>query len=873
MREMPLFPKGEPGFVQLLREHEVFHPNWADTGQTFDSEDLDVRQGIKIFFAFPDPEHLLDTARADFSRFMAEAGITGEKIPFEVVFSPGMKYESFCLTVSDKITLTASDTEGIRRGLYHLCDKIASSPRLKRGEENISPWLKDRISRCFFGPIKRPPFNVDELMNDIDYYPEEYLSRLASEGTNGLWLTIEFKEICDTRIRKAPPEAAQRLAKLRRTVEKCRRYGIKIWVFGIEPACWSAALGNPLPEGYTQLLGEHFPAEKYVTEMYSFCPDSETARQYLYDSANFLFKEVPHLGGMITISYGERLTSCFSILDVTGEGKLPCPECKLQLSDAVQRVLEPLSQGIRDASPDAGLISWLYMAGMEQCAEWIYQIPEKLSGDITLCFNFESGLNRRQNGRVAVGGDYWLSQAGPSDRVGRMSLAVKGHCRLGAKLQVASSHELATVPYIPVPSLLYKKYKKMKALGVSSVIQCWYFGNYPGLMNKAAGRLAFEDFSRSEEEFLAELASVWGKDAPHITAAWKLFAESYSNYPVDNIFQYYGPMHDGPVWPLYLKPVNRALTRSWIADEFPCGDAVGECMTNFSLKELAELVLTMSRLWARGVEEFKKADRAYHELEFSLVEALNIHFASAANILKFYNLRAHLFKTVSHAPELLSELEEILRRERSNSLELAELSRSDLRLGYHSEAEVMKYFPEKLQWRADVLDDVLQNDLPEMRKAIEKGISLQTLLSPEEVVPAVPQQTYGNEYIRWSFSVGTDDLFFELEFPGYDGCEESVQLFFMDRDCIETPRHDIMLYKKDHPGENGSWHASYRLPRSAVGFSETFRFGVERVVRLPDGKHIYFNDKEGRFKHDVRLIYWYCRPEKTRLLQVYPHQK
>ena len=47
-------------------------------------------------------------------------------------------------------------------------------------------------------------------MNDIDYYPEEYLSRLAHEGVNGLWLTITFREICDTSIRKAVPEAVRR---------------------------------------------------------------------------------------------------------------------------------------------------------------------------------------------------------------------------------------------------------------------------------------------------------------------------------------------------------------------------------------------------------------------------------------------------------------------------------------------------------------------------------------------------------------------------------------------------------------------------------------------------------------------------------------
>ena len=45
-----------------------------------------------------------------------------------------------------------------------------------------TPWLENRISRCFFSPIKRPPFNRDELKDDIDYYPTNYLERLRREG-------------------------------------------------------------------------------------------------------------------------------------------------------------------------------------------------------------------------------------------------------------------------------------------------------------------------------------------------------------------------------------------------------------------------------------------------------------------------------------------------------------------------------------------------------------------------------------------------------------------------------------------------------------------------------------------------------------------
>ena len=97
------------------------------------------------------------------------------------------------------------------------------------------PWLRNRISRCYFGPIKRAPFFTDELMNDIDYYPEAYLDRLAHEGVNGLWLTVSFADLAKTDYFPVSPTRERRLAKLRRTVETCARYGIKTWLFFIEP--------------------------------------------------------------------------------------------------------------------------------------------------------------------------------------------------------------------------------------------------------------------------------------------------------------------------------------------------------------------------------------------------------------------------------------------------------------------------------------------------------------------------------------------------------------------------------------------------------------------------------------------------------------
>ena len=114
--------------------------------------------------------------------------------------------ESYRVEVTpEAVTLTAEDDDGMRRAVYWFEDRVLA------GDLHAAvrrPWLRNRISRCFFGPIKRPPFNRDELMDDIDYYPDAYLNRLAHEGVNGLWLTVERHRLLSRRL--SEPTGARR---------------------------------------------------------------------------------------------------------------------------------------------------------------------------------------------------------------------------------------------------------------------------------------------------------------------------------------------------------------------------------------------------------------------------------------------------------------------------------------------------------------------------------------------------------------------------------------------------------------------------------------------------------------------------------------
>ncbi|MBK8883440.1 MAG: hypothetical protein IPN67_13935 [Bacteroidales bacterium] len=481
----------------------------------------DLSSGVRFQQGFPDQKGRLETAYDDIRSFLTAGGVSHKngKYIIETLEDRELGSEFFSLDIqSGGCRLAASDADGIRRGIFYLEDEMLRKrgPFLTIGKVENHPIIQRRISRCFFGPIKRAPKMRDELMDDVNYYPDQYLNRLAHEGVNGLWLTVEFRDLVAASFTPdAGIDSEKRLAKLRQTVESCLRYGIRTYIFCIEPRAWDA--DSPVLKKYPELAGASEGQDNF------FCPMSRTAYNYLYESVNKIFKAVPELGGMINITHGERGTTCLSAVSCTEnfKGNIDCPRCSgKEPWEILYASLSPMEKGMHDASPGAELISWLYMPQPQRfikddpyaLADWVYDLPAHTPKGVILQFNFESGITRTEFGKLLVGGDYWISNPGPSDRFSRIASAAKENgTKVSAKIQTGNSHEVATVPYVPVPSLLYRKFSAMRSLGVTHTMLCWYFGNYPGLMNKAAGLLSMEPFPENEDAFLQQLANLYWK--------------------------------------------------------------------------------------------------------------------------------------------------------------------------------------------------------------------------------------------------------------------------------------------------------------------------------------------------------------------------
>ena len=247
-------------FVEDYKTHPRQVAHW-DHSKAIPADHADLSGGIRLIRQFEDPESLLDTAYDDFYRFCRDVHISSNgSYAIVTQYDRMEQHEAFSISVrADQCRITASDTEGIRRALYYLQGMILESdhaPTLAMGNVRRQPFITLRMSRGFYSPKNRPsirrddiqhrtdyetlirtvPEFRDELLDDVDYYPDTYLSRLAGDGINAIWITSSFRELCPSDIiPEYGYQSSRRIAKLNDIITKCRRWGIAVFIFVVEP--------------------------------------------------------------------------------------------------------------------------------------------------------------------------------------------------------------------------------------------------------------------------------------------------------------------------------------------------------------------------------------------------------------------------------------------------------------------------------------------------------------------------------------------------------------------------------------------------------------------------------------------------------------
>ena len=841
--EQPTPRFSEELFAPLHRER------LARFGVSEPSEGDAVISSLKIVNRFPDGEGLLDTALDDLTRFCASAAIPiscDAKITLLIEKRDTGCRESYEITVSrGEVSLVASDTEGIRRGIYYLEDEMCrrEGPYLPIGKISRRPFIKRRISRCHFAPPSHASSEgqENELMSDIDYYPDEYLARLARDGVNGLWIGAKLPELLPSSvIPEYGKDSKKRLDKLCAVVKKCRRYGIGVYLFSVEPA---SGYDNPSFELHTELHGQPGWGDYHL-----FCPSTDGCREYIRESMTALFSAVPELAGFINITTGECLSGCGSAMSLT------CPRCKKKygtLAATLAATEKMYADVLAEVAPCAEFISWTYSQRAWD-REDLREACTLRDGGVVHMQNFEDVCRVNQLGRERLALDYWLSVTGPGEIMSD-SLAINRPrgIRTYAKIQACTSHEISTVPYVPTPGILYDKFKAMREGGIEGVVMSWYFGSYPGLMSHAACELSFEPMLSDKDEFLRHLAGIyWGSEANTAALAYQKLEEGYRSYPVSQSFEWFGPMQDSPAVPLHLDPVDLPMPSTWLLDNPVGGDRIGECLLEgHTLEEAVTLTKAMMEKWDEGVailDTLPDYSMYIRQEQKRVASAIGILFESGHNTLRFYMLRRLLGIGCGDPVSQILEIKTIVEREINNSRALAALCRADGRLGYHPEAHGYKFFEQKLLWRCDQLEGTLKAEITRAEQRILRG------------EPPIP--FYRGDCDSRVVEIGSKVTFIPLPTdPSSDGTakaadeeprtellitesEGTVELTFTLLDALDDSIYIKPEFRMFHP----SAHIELKGGRLLCPEQKGFSFYGERIKRRIEALHVSYCAEQGR---------------------------
>jgi hypothetical protein len=249
----------------------------------------------------------------------------------------------------------------------------------------------------------------------------------------------------------------------------------------------------------------------------------------------------------------------------------------------------------------------------------------------------------------------------------------------------------------------------------------------------------------------------------------------------------------------------------------------------------------MSEQWNRGVKILNNlrndfAGNPDRLKDIGLAEALGIQFESGYNILRFYALREQLFNAEhTRQKPILNEMEAIVHGEINRSERLIELCENDSRLGFHSEAEGYKYFPEKLEWRITMLKNLLAEDFSKAQRAIAAG---KLDLPNTETTPAYicgSGKFEQCETFRWQADIKNNSLVFKIECE-QQGCTDQLFLSICAGDnsyplLIDLDKSGRMFSGKsvyaakvtEHPA---GWSSEIIIP------SATFDCKSQKSVRL-----------------------------------------
>jgi hypothetical protein len=374
----------------------------------------------------------------------------------------------------------------------------------------------------------------------LDPFPEGLLATLADMGINGVWMQGVLYTLIEWQ--PAPEMSAgheKRIETLRILAGRAAKNGIGLYLYLNEPR----AMPLKFFEKHPEWKGVEYPSLGVATVCTSHPPVLDLLRKNTED----LFRKVPELAGVFTITMSENPTNCYAQM----RGK-ECPRCSKRLpAEVVAEVGAAIEEGVHRAKPEARVIAWNWgwhqFLGMDGAKQIVDRLPESVE---VMCTS-EEAMPTNVGGIKGSIVDYSISQVGPGEYAKELwRYAIdRGH-KAVAKVQLNNTWECSALPYIPAVDLVEKHLDQLSNCGVTGLMASWTLGGYPGgnleLLTYSSQDLAWRRYGK--------------KAAPLIQEAWALFSRGFTEFPFDCGVAYLGPHNAGPMNLVWPKPTGYHAT-------------------------------------------------------------------------------------------------------------------------------------------------------------------------------------------------------------------------------------------------------------------------------------------------------------------------
>lgn len=494
------------------------------------------------------------------------------------------------------------DLEGTQP-LFTFIDTLKSPPPAGPKPAALDDGAPLRLGYSYFALCGDPLLDPA-----LDPYPDGLLARLAAVGENAVWLHVELSHLAPVPWAE-DRHIKQRLEALRGLATRAAGHGMKIFLYFNEP--------RALP--ITSPVFTKHPDWRGVEEkgFNAVCTSAPEVRAAIRDGVAGICRAVPDLGGFVTITASENLTSCWS----HGQGA-KCPRCKdRKPAEVIAEVSATIDEGIRAAGGKQRYIAWDW--GWRD--DWALEVIERLPTTVELQSVSEWSLPITRGGVKSIVGEYSISAIGPGPRAQRhWAAAKKRGMKISAKIQCGNTWELSAVPYLPVLENITRHAEALRDLGVKDIMLGWTLGCHP-----SPNIEAITEINAGGTLDTLAVKRHGAVNASAAAAFWRECSAAFREFPYHISVVYRAPLQMGPANPLWSQPTKYQSCMVGL----PYDDLTG-WRAVFPPEVFASQMEKVAAGFDAAITKLRRVVPApppalAEELRFA--EAAAIHFASVAN--------------------------------------------------------------------------------------------------------------------------------------------------------------------------------------------------------------------------------------------------